>query len=70
MKIVPIAMLALGVLVAGCSVRHETVRAAPPPTTQRITTVYSDPYSPTPVTTTPVTTTTVTTTTVTTPARY
>lgn len=60
MKIVPIALLALGVLVAGCSVRHETVQAPPAPTTQRTTTVYSDPYAPTPVTTT----------TVTTPARY
>lgn len=57
MKIIPLTALALAVLIAGCSVRHETVQA---PTTQRTTTVYNDPYSPTPVTTT----------TVTTPARY
>ncbi len=56
MKIVPFAMLALAVVVAGCSVRHETVQAPPAPTVQRTTTVYNDPYAPTPVTTTTVTT--------------
>ena len=60
MKIGPFTALALAVLMAGCSVRHETVQAPPAPTTQRTTTVYNDPYSPTPVTTT----------TVTTPSRY
>lgn len=49
-------VLGLGVLGAGCSFRSETVQPAPPPTTQRTTTVYNDPYSPTPTTTTTVTT--------------
>lgn len=49
-------ILGIGVLGAGCSFRSETVQPAPPPTTQRTTTVYNDPYSPTSTTTTTVTT--------------
>lgn len=50
-------VLGVGVLGAGCSFRSETVeRPAPPPPTQRTTTVYNDPYSPTPTTVTTVTT--------------
>jgi len=60
MKIVPLSAVGVAVLVVGCSVSHETVKPPPAPTTQRTTTVYNDPYSPTP---------TATTTTVTTPAR-
>jgi PBP1b-binding outer membrane lipoprotein LpoB len=54
-----ISAIGIAVLVVGCSVRNETVRS-PAPTTQRTTTIYNDPYSPTPATTT---------TTVTTPTR-
>lgn len=49
-------VLGVGVLGAGCSFRSETVQPAPPPTTQRTTTVYNDPYSPTATTVTTVTT--------------
>lgn len=50
-----IGAIGIAALVVGCSVSHETVRA-PAPATQRTTTVYNDPYSPTPTTTTTVTT--------------
>jgi hypothetical protein len=50
-----IGAVGVAVLVVGCSVSHETVRA-PAPATQRTTTVYNDPYAPTQTTTTTVTT--------------